>query len=475
METSLETLLLIHCAVVSVVLAVAWRLLARRGLFHWLTAGFWAWVAFTLYFVVNPFFSVLEGDLDRYDICLTLAGGFERWLWILVVIIAGITVFFLAYLRTTFRPVTFQIKPIRQITPTLFFVMLVFIGLGLWFLILFRSNLYEVSGIMIRGGRFVGAVTGWQYSGHKFLFVPTVFLMLSNRRGLRMIGLLLGLAYIILALPNAGARFATLSMLLVMILAHIKVVHRRWPSWPLILLLVLMAGMFVLRGHTAWSLGGDLKTDITEKVIEIPGKIGSILSSQDTRMLATLYFESYYVDTLTGYNYGLQPLNYLLLGWVPTRFFPHKYFMLKWIQSLHRTPPVWADQLLYGAKSSMVGAFYCMGNIVAVIIGMWIMGFLSRRLDGMLAEGTPCLVQALALSWMGNLWMIWGSNFSWGLINVGTTAVPALAMWFVSRKGISAMNPVMKKGHYRLMFRRGYLVDRRQSGSRRSMQDQDKI
>ena len=338
MGTSLETLLLIHCAAVSIVLAVVWRLLARRGLFHWLTAGFWAWVAFALYFVVNPFFSVLEGNLDPYDIRLTLAGGFERWLWILVVILAGITVFFLAYLRTTFRPVTFRIKPIRQITPALFFVMLVFVGLGLWSLIMFRSNLYEVSGKIIEGGRFVGVVTGWQNSGHKFLFVPTVFLMLSKRPGLRMIGILLGLAYIILALPNAWARFATLSMLLAMILAHIKVVHRRWPSWPLILLLVLMAGMFVLRGHTAWSLGGDLKTDITEKVIEIPGKIGSILSSQDTRMLATFYFESYYVDTLTGYNYGLPSLNYLLLGWIPSRFFPRKYFMLEWIKGSNRAP-----------------------------------------------------------------------------------------------------------------------------------------
>ena len=88
------------------------------------------------------------------------------------------------------------------------------------------------------------------------------------------------------------------------------------------------------------------------------------------------------------------------------------------------------------------------------------MGFLSRRLDGMLAEGTPCLVQALALSWMGNLWMIWGSNFSWGLINVGTIAVPALAMWFVSRKGASAMNPVLKKSRYGSVSRRSYLVGR---------------
>lgn len=444
MGASLETLLLIHCAVVSVVLAVACRLLVRRGLFHWLTAGFWAWGAFALYFVVNPFFSVLEGNLDRYDICLTLAGGFERWLWILVVILAGITVFFLAYLRTTFRPVTFRIKPIRQITPALFFVVLVFIGLGLWSLILFRSNLYEVSGKIIEGGRFVGEVTGWQNSGHKFLFVPTVFLMLSSRRALRMIGLLLGLTYIILALPNAWARFATLSMLLVMVLAHIKVVHRRWPSWPLVVLLVALAGMFGLRGHTAWSLD-DLGTNITDKVLEVPGKMGSILGNQDTRMLATLYFESYYVDTLTGYNYGLPSLNYLLFGWIPTRFFPKKYFMVKWVLGLHRSPPVWAGQLLYGAKSSMVGAFYGMGNIVAVLMGMWIMGFLSRRLDGMLAEGTPWLVQALALSWMGNLWMIWGSNVPWGLINAGTCAVPALTMWFVSRKGISAMNPVLKR------------------------------
>ncbi len=49
-------------------------------------------------------------------------------------------------------------------------------------------------------------------------------------------------------------------------------------------------------------------------------------------MLPTFYLESYSKDHLTGYDYGIPLINYILTGWIPNRNFPQKYFLMDWLR-----------------------------------------------------------------------------------------------------------------------------------------------
>ena len=90
--------------------------------------------------------------------------------------------------------------------------------------------------------------------------------------------------------------------------------------------------------------------------------------------------------------------------------------------------------MLFGAKTSLLGSFYGSGGIVAVVMCMWVMGVLCRKMDGMLSQESPLPVKATAVSWMSMLWMLWGSHDSWGLTVIGSLAIPAVCMWLLALK-----------------------------------------
>ena len=439
LRISIEEILLINSLVIGGTLAFWWRVLWRRGLFHWATAGFWAWASFALYYVLNPLFYFLSDDVWEYKLHLEIAGGTDRAFWILLVAETGITCFFFVYLRTRCHVVGWRLSTQnKRLTVPIIIVLSFFIGLALNSLVSFRSLLIPTAReVVVIEGRFVGQVTGYESNAFAFLFVPVVFLLLSETRFQRLIGWGLGIIYTVLSIPHAWSRYATVSMVLALALVDTVKSNKNWPRIPFILVSILLAAVLQIRGHQQWSLASS-GSNIAEIVAQAPGRLISVLGSKDTAMLATWYLESYIKDTITGYDYGIPLINYILTGWIPGRFFPNKYFLVDWLRDIQ--PAVYSptiNMLMYGAKSSLMGSFYANGGLLGVILLMGFSGFLSRKMDGMVSNNSPSLVRAVGISWMSLLWMVWGSHDFWGISVLGTILIPGLALWLVSPKVIS--------------------------------------
>jgi len=427
---------MIHSITIGVLLTIMWRLLARRGLFNWRSAGFWAWLAFGLYFTLNPLFSVLDGYTMKYEIRLSIAGGTQRALWILLVNIVGIVVFYVAYFRT--KPKTFFWRlnsEDQNISPPMMLIMIIFILYAGYSLLIFRAGIYSiVRERIIENGIFIGDVSGYENSGYVFLFVPVILLILSSKRIPHLLGLLMGIAYIVLSLPDKWSRYATISMLLAIIIANTV---RRSSSRPRLFfmgIVLLFAITLQLRGHIPWTLSLN-GSELMALFSEIPNNLGGVLGSIDASMLSVWYLQSYVVDTITGYDFGIPIVNYLLTGWIPTMIFPQKYFMIDWLKSIQ--PDIDSSiiiDLYYGGKSTLFGSFYTSGGIFGVGVFSWLAGILSRKLDGMLAEDSPNLIKAIGISWMSVLWLGWASSARWNILIIGALFLPGLALWIVAPK-----------------------------------------
>ena len=63
------------------------------------------------------------------------------------------------------------------------------------------------------------------------------------------------------------------------------------------------------------------------------------------------------------------------------------------------------------------------------MIEMALAGWLFRKLDGMLSVDSPVLVRSLGIAWLSMMWMVWGSHDFWGLMLMGSLALPAIALW----------------------------------------------
>lgn len=443
MNWSVETLLTVHVASVTIFLAITGLILFRRGLFRWDTAGFWSWAAFCLYFVLSPLATIFN-DLAVYktQIRLVISGGGERSIWILGEVLLGITIFFLVYFHTTYRPITWKLsKGFPKPNLLILAILTAFTAFGFYSLLVFRAGLVSAGGEMIiEGGRFVGDITGYQYKGYMFLFVPVILLLLNRDKGLRVVGWILAIVFLILSLPHAWSRFATVSFLLAISITNMVRNSKRWPSLTSLIILPLSAMLFQLRGHIQWGYG-NVFNEVARLLNDLPQRIIQIFSSGDTFMLQSWYVSSYIADEWIGYDYGLPLVNYVLTGWIPSRILPTKYFLIDWLNSqLGATYPAVFDGLLYGAKSSLLGSFYNHGGLIAVVIGSSLAGFLCRRLDGMLNKNTPILVKSVAIAWLSNLWMIWGSGTTWSLMLIGLIALPGFAVWLVTPKIHQSIN-----------------------------------
>lgn len=435
---STATLLSLHAGVIAAILAGCYFFLNRQRLFNWTSAGFWAWTAFMLYFVISPYSAVLSGDTGVYDMRLSISGGPDRALWILCVAAVGIIVFFFTYLRTAYKPVHWGLSvPSYVFTPRVVAIMGVFILIGLYSLLAFRAGLIEYSGEkLIEGGRFTGGVTGYSNVAHKFIFVPMFLFMLSGKPLLRGSGWGLAAIYFILSLPHEWSRYITVSLFVAFSIYYCLGRRRRWPKALYVAVILLVVGMLQIRGHVKWEWGSIMKS-ATESIARIPEKgLDIVGGSSDSAMLASWYVKSWLVDEYIGYDYGLPFINYLLFGWIPNRFFPDKYFLVDWLQSIkgQSLPFFYDEQILYGAKYTLLGSFYGHGGIVGVVLCMAGAGFLCRRLDGMLDPASPILVKAVAIGWFSTLWMDWGSGDSWVLMNWGSLAIPGIVLWFFWRK-----------------------------------------
>lgn len=442
----IASMLQLTAGLVGLELAFFAVLLFRRQLFHWASAGFWAWAAFLLYFVLAPWaVSVSDFPLYRANLILELSGGMDRGLWVLLMVLLGIAAFFVAYLWTSFRPITWGLPPgPLQLNLPVFLILSAFIVFGTYSLLVFRAGLFSFEGErLIINGRFVGNITGYQNGAYTFLFVPICLLFFSDKKRLKILGVFSAAVFLILSVPHAWSRFASVSFLLA--LSLIAVIRRssRWPSVIWIAGLLLITVLYQLRGHTDWRYG-QINDEVVDLVDSLPSRTNQILSSSDTGMLQVWYVSSYLNDRWNGFDYGLPVLNYAVTGWIPSRIFPDKYFLIDWLQSQRSNVyPLILDQLMYGAKSSLPGTFYEHGGWVGVLIGCILAGYLSRRLDGMLIEKNSVLVKSVAVAWMSVLWMVWASGTAWGMMVMGTMALPALAAWlFLSKTSPRRRSPI---------------------------------
>lgn len=438
LETS--SILRITAGIVGLELILFAILLARRGIFRWTSAGFWGWSAFLVYFVFSPLaVSLDETSMSRLQILLALSGGIERAFQVLLLAMMGVAAFFVAYLRTPFRPVTWGLPagPLHLNLPALF-ILLVFAIFGIYSLLVFRAGLFSTEGEnLILGGRFVGDITGYQNGGYAFLFVPILLLLLSHKKRLQAPGSVAAILFLALSLPHAWSRFATVSFLLALSLVAVVKRSKRWPSWVWIAGLLAVAVLYQMRGHSDWRYG-QINSEIIGLVEELPSRANQVLSSSDTSMLQAWYVSSYLNDRWVGVDFGLPVLNYALTGWIPSRIFPDKYFMIDWLYARRDMfYPAILDQILTGTKSSLLGSFYHHGGWVGVLLGSLLAGYLSRRLDGMLAEETSNLVKSVGITWLSILWMVWASSTTWGMMALGAMAMPALVSWLFLPKASS--------------------------------------
>ncbi len=238
---SIEELLYLQIASISVILLVCGFKLIHRGLFRWTTAGFWSWVSFLLYFVLHPLASLLQNDIYQYELYLSVTDGVERGLWILFVSGIGIILFFIAYLRT--KPSKIRLKlipgdqPINLMMSILF---IVFIGIGLYSLLTFRAGILQISSeIITERGQFIGNTTGYSAVGYMFMFVPIVFLLLSKSYKQRWLGVLVSLVFLYLSLPHAMSRYVTVSILIAIALVDAIKREYKWPN-PFLIVIILV-------------------------------------------------------------------------------------------------------------------------------------------------------------------------------------------------------------------------------------------
>lgn len=437
MNQSIETLLTVHIGVVVFFLAVAALFLIRLGLFRWDRAGFWAWASFALYYAANPFFSLRTGDVYLYLTNLAISGGLERGYWILFLTVAGMAAFFIAYLRTRAGVVTWQLRRGYFSLP-MSAGLLGFSLFGVYSLLSQRALVVSTGRqTIIENGRFIGQTTGYENVGYLFLVVPIAFLLLARSRGLQVAGGVLSGLLVLLALPSGWSRFALVSILIVISLADAVQRKSAWPRWFFLPLLLIFTLALQMRGHTRWALptSGEALYELAGQVVQDIGQsFSSAVGSREVSALATWYLESYVTEQYYGYSYGLPVVNYLLTGWIPSRIFPQKYFLVDWLASQRNYVGNFETRLLYGAKSTLLGSFYSEGWLVGVVLFAALAGFLSRKMDGMLQPQSPLLVRATGIAWMSILWMVWQSSDTWGVISLGVLALPSLVLWIIAPK-----------------------------------------
>lgn len=441
MNWSLETLLIVHVATVAAFLIIVAIILFRRGLFRWTTAGFWAWGSFALYYALNPFFALIQGEPYFYEPRLAIAGGAQRGIWILIVALFGMTAFFVTYLRSRSGIVTWRLQGDRLSTAGLV-CMGLFIMIGLFSMLTLRFPVFSTGrevefGMGELNGRYVGQVTGYEDAAYMFLLVPIIMFSFSNTLLERVIGYAAGVLFVILALPNGWSRFVLVSVFIALSLTDAARRKSNWPRLYFLPLIMVFALILQIRGHTEWNLstsGTELGELSNVLMTDFGSNIGSGIGSGDAGALGTWYLESYMAEYYWGYSYGLPIINYALTGWIPYRFFPKKYFLIDWLSSRRIWYGQSVDELLRGSKSTLFGSFYCEGGWVGVLILAALAGFLSRKMDGMLSPASPLIVRSTGVAWMSLLWMIWQSSANWTMINVGILTIPTLFIWLLSKK-----------------------------------------
>jgi hypothetical protein len=404
---------LIHCVVMAALLCYIWIILHRRGLFHWLSFGFWSWAAFSLYFLITPLIQYF-GDPYYLETRLGATEGLSRLLWVTFCVAVGIFVYFQAYLRATPSRSNFGLPQEEWPRGTRWVLVLALVG-AFYSLIYFRGAFgLEALPLEIEGGKYEGSVMGYQAVMHYFANFPIVLLLM--RRSTRWLGVALAGIVLVGRFEDSWDRFTAVSLVLAITMIGPQLRQRRWPHPLLVGALVVFTLLMQARGHMPLSdfiaSGRMITTSKTE-----------VKRGEGANMLATLYLKTYLHDH-SGYTYGIPFFSKLLFGPLPRKYFPWKDRLMEKLSPRVDYTDIPGARMMYGAKSSVIGDLYGFGNIIAVIIGMFLLGILSRKLDGFLAPRRPQAIQAIGICWLSSLWMMLGSALSWIAITFYLNAIP---------------------------------------------------
>jgi len=410
--------LMLHCLIIGAILLFILLLLRRRDLFHWLSAGFWAWAAFALYFFITPIIQYW-GDLTYMETRLALTEGLPRMIWVTGCVALGLLAFFWAYFR--YRPGNPRWGLDQESWPpgTWIIIILALAGAA-YVMITYRGAFgFEAAPVEIeKSSKFVGKVTGYETALNICAAFPIILLLM--RRTTRMLGLVLAGTYLLSKMGDRYDRASAVSLLIGVSMALTFVRGRKWPPGGWILGILLFTLLLHARGHLSFTEFRESgKMTVATSQDEIKRGEGAI-------MLSSFYLKSYLHDKV-GYTYGVPLISSVVFGALPRRYFPWKDWMVEtYLSKINRAFGM--EQLMFGSKSSVIGDLYGFGGIFAVMGGMFLLGFLVRKLDGWLAPQAPMAIRAMGVVWLSSLWMMLGSALLWSVALLYLTAIPFIGV-----------------------------------------------
>lgn len=414
--------LTIHFMAIGTVQALMLLALYKRQLFHWRSAGFWAWCAFSLYFLVTPAIQ-LNGNLYYLANYLRFTEGLPRMLWVTLCVAMGIAFFFLAYFNS--KPGYPNCGLPQETWPpgTWFIIILALVGVA-YSLIVYRGAFgYEMPTYVIENGRYVEGTTGYGTVMHTFVLFPLILLV--SRRSTRLLGFALAGVFLWSRLDDTMERSTSVTLLVAISVADTYFRRRPWPRWPFIAIALLFTLFIQARGHTTF-------TQFRESGMSIKQESRTdIAKGEGAVMLSTLYMKTYLYDK-AGYSYGIPIISNLVFGALPRKYFPWK----SWLEDEYGRVDlsgIYGSETLYGAKDTVIGDLYSCGGLIAIIIGMPILGWLSRKLDGFLSPQSPLAIRAIGICWLSTYWLSFGSNISWAFCGIYLISVPFVGMLLISR------------------------------------------
>lgn len=445
---NLTLTLQIHCFVVALGIGLVAFVLHRRGLLSMRCAGVWVLFATFLYFFYNPASALLSGDTLLYEDALRRypADGWWRPFWILGVIVAGLSVFFVAYLwrRPSERGGFARARPAaagRWSLPVVF-VLAALLAFAFYSLVFLRTR-GQFSETVVKvefaeGGKIVGGATGYAVVGHAFIVYVVALLLIRGPRVARWLGAGLLLGYVAVRLYDTHDRGSIVAMLAAVAMAMPVAAVVRWRSRVELLRRVRRSRLFVavmltaafgmavflaVRGHQSIARMEDSSLERGQEA----------LRRNDTAMLPVFYVESQIFER-EGYDYGVPLVTKALFGWLPRQHFPWKDDLTTIV--LGRAGPSLSpgeERWLRGAKSTVMGAFYGHGGAVGVLVGMLFLGVAARKLDGLVGNSRTDLGRALGIVWMANVWMMFASSDVYIMGNLFIYAMPFLALWLAAK------------------------------------------
>jgi hypothetical protein len=411
--------LCLHFLVIGPLLFYLFLKLYRKDRFHWLSAGFWAWGSMALYYVAVPLVQYLS-DPYFLETRLAVTEGLSRMVWVTICVALGISVFFLAYFKTRPARPRFGL-PSDSWPPGTWAVLILMLAAAAYALITYRGAYgFTAERVLIVDGKYVGKVMGYEVVLYMLASFPIILLIL--RRSTRILGYGLLVLYLGARLGDAWDRTSAISLLLSVTMIAAGLRGRKWPPRFWIVLLLAFTLLMQVRGHASFSQfqksGGLARGNLTE----------GVKRGEDTSVLATLYLSTYLYDK-TGYSYGVPLVSGILFGPLPRKYFPWKDWLVNQFRPDFRkirNPKVL--EMMLGGKDTVIGDLYSYGNLFAILLGMPILGFLTRKLDGWVVPETPVAVRALGYAWLGYYYMLYASALPWGAACLYINIIPFLGV-----------------------------------------------